>query len=147
MADDPLSRLILATHRAHDALVSADDRLLSDLGLSHARARVLATLAEQDGPRTVSQLARVLGVARQGVQRLMDDLSAAGLVAFQDNPGHARAKLASLTERGASAHLEAQRRRTTWAEGLGAGLSPTWLEIGGELLGLIRKRAASAIKT
>lgn len=146
MPNDPLSRLIAATHRAHDALVSADDKLLSDLGLSHARARVLAALAEQDGPRTVSQLARVLGVARQGVQRLTDDLATAGFVAFQDNPGHARAKLARLTEAGSSAHAEAGRRRAAWAEGLGAGLSPTWLEIGGELLSLLRKRATPTAK-
>ncbi len=146
MPDDPLSRLITATHRAHDALVSADDKLLSDLGLSHARARILATLADQDGPRTVSQLARVLGVARQGVQRLTDDLAAVGFIAFQDNPGHARAKLASLTELGSSVHLEAQRRRMAWAEGLGAGLSATWLEIGGELLRLLRKRASITAK-
>lgn len=146
MADDPISRLIAATHRAHDALISADDKLLSDLGLSHARARILATLAEQDGPRTVSQLARVLGVARQGVQRLADDLAAAGFIAFHDNPDHARAKLARLTEAGSSAHAEAERRRAAWAEGLAAGLSPTWLEIGGELLSLLRKRAAATAK-
>lgn len=146
MPNDPLSRLIAATHRAHDALVSADDKLLSDLGLSHARARVLATLAEQDGPRTVSQMARLLGVARQGVQRLTDDLAAAGFIVFQDNPGHARAKLARLTQAGSTAHAEAGRRRAAWAEGLGAGLSPTWLEIGGELLSLLRKRATATVK-
>ncbi|MDP3853004.1 MarR family winged helix-turn-helix transcriptional regulator [Phenylobacterium sp.] len=146
MSNDSLTKLIAATHRAHDALVSADDKLLSDLGLSHARARVLAALADQGAARTVSQLARVLGVARQGVQRLADDLAAAGLIAFQDNPGHARAKLANLTQAGQTAHAEAERRRAVWAEGLTAGLSPTWLEIGSELLTLLRQRASAPKK-
>lgn len=146
MPNDSLTKLIAATHRAHDALVNADDKLLSDLGLSHARARVLAALADQGAARTVSQLARVLGVARQGVQRLADDLAAAGLIAFEDNPGHARAKLASLTPAGQAAHAEAERRRAAWAEGLMAGLSTTWLEIGSELLTLLRQRASTSKK-
>ena len=147
MSSESLSKLIAATHRAHDALVSADDKLLSDLGLSHARARLLATLANEGAPRTVSQLARVLGVARQGVQRLADDLAAAGFIAFADNPGHARAKLASLTEVGRAAHAEAESRHAAWSERLSAGLSSTMLEIGEGLLTVLHRRACPPDKS
>ncbi len=147
MSSESLSKLIAATHRAHDALVSADDKLLSDIGLSHARARLLATLANEGVPRTVSQLARVLGVARQGVQRLADDLAAAGFIVFEENPGHARARLASLTEVGKRAHAEAEKRHHAWAERLSAGLSSTMLEIGDGLMTLLHRRAHSEDKS
>jgi DNA-binding MarR family transcriptional regulator len=54
-----------------------------------------------DGPRTVASAARRLGLARQSVQRVVDDLVAAGQLVLRDNPDHARAPLVALTGAGA----------------------------------------------
>ncbi len=53
-----------------------------------------------DGPRTVASAARRLGLTRQSVQRVADDLVSTGQVALRDNPDHSRAPLVTLTDRG-----------------------------------------------
>lgn len=52
------------------------------------------------GPLTVPQIARMRPTSRQRMQRLADELSAEGLVAFADNPKHLRSKLVKLTPKG-----------------------------------------------
>lgn len=52
------------------------------------------------GPATVPQVARRLGQARQSVQRVADDLRAAGDVRASANPDHARSPLLTITDRG-----------------------------------------------
>jgi DNA-binding MarR family transcriptional regulator len=54
-----------------------------------------------DGPRTVPAIARRLGLSRQGVQRVANDLRAEGLVELRTNPDHARSPLVALTPTGA----------------------------------------------
>ncbi|MDI1281765.1 MarR family transcriptional regulator [Brevundimonas sp.] len=118
-----LSRLILTAFRANGALVEAGDALVRDIGLTSARWQVLGALAEQAAPRTVSQIARTMGLTRQSVQRVADDLRLAGLIDFLPNPDHARSKLMSMTLAGQSAYAEALRRQAPWVTGLAAGLS------------------------
>lgn len=57
-----------------------------------------------DGPRTVPQIARARGVARQRIQSLADTAAATGLVAFRDNPDHRRSHILALTAKGAAAY-------------------------------------------
>ena len=52
---------------------------------------------------SVADIARVIGNSRRAVQRIADRLFDEGLVEFQDNPAHARAKLVAPTERARSA--------------------------------------------
>ena len=63
-----------------------------------ARWLVLETL--EDGPKPVAEIARRLRLARQSVQRVADLLERDGLVAYEANPHHRRAKLARLTPAG-----------------------------------------------
>src|SRR5688572_29770513 len=51
------------------------------------------------GPRTVPQIARMRPTSRQRMQRLADELAAAKLVEFIDNPRHRRSKLVRLTRK------------------------------------------------
>jgi DNA-binding MarR family transcriptional regulator len=67
-------------------------------GLSVARWHVLSVVS--DGPRTVASAARRLGLARQSVQRVVDDLVATAQVELRSNPDHARAPLVALTDDG-----------------------------------------------
>ncbi len=58
-----------------------------------------------EGPQTVPQMARARPVARQRIQRIVNELAAEGLVEFTDNPAHRRSKLVRLTGAG-EARLE-----------------------------------------
>ena len=59
--------------------------------------------AVSDRPRTVPQIARRLGLARQSVQRTADQLEAESLVGFVANPDHKKSALVELTATGRNA--------------------------------------------
>ena len=121
-APDPTRLLIEAAH-LNDRLTAAGDALVADLGLTSARWQVMGAVATASGASTVSDLARVMGLARQSVQRVINDLEGSGLVRLVDNPNHARAKLAELTPDGELAFIEASTRRQPWSLTLTEGLS------------------------
>jgi DNA-binding MarR family transcriptional regulator len=68
----------------------------------------------------VAEIGRVLGLARQGVQRIADVLETEGLVRYEDNPAHQRAKLLVLTDKGQAVLHDIQTRQAAWADALGA---------------------------
>lgn len=69
-----------------------------EVGHTAARWHVLSVIS--DAPRTVAGSARRLGLTRQAVQRVVDDLVDAGQVELRPNPDHARAPLVELTAQG-----------------------------------------------
>jgi DNA-binding MarR family transcriptional regulator len=75
------------------------EALARGVGQSAARWHVLSVVS--DGPRTVPGAARRLGLARQSVQRVVDELVAAGLLELRANPDHARSPLVAVTAAGA----------------------------------------------
>ena len=75
------------------------------------------------GPLTVPQIARMRPTSRQRMQRLADELAAAGLVEFIDNPRHRRSKLVRLTPRGDARYRELSVRFLAIASTMGADLS------------------------
>ena len=107
------TRLILAVFRFHGRLLAAGDLLTGDLGLTSARWQVLGAIDER--PLPVAQIARNMGLTRQGVQRTADALARDGFVAFAPNPDHRRAKLLALTERGRRTLDAVNRRQVAWA--------------------------------
>ena len=62
-------------------------------------------------------------VIRQNVQRIINDLSRAGLVAFETNPHHRRAQLVVLTDEGRRTFDAAMRLQAPWLDDLAQGLS------------------------
>lgn len=116
------TRLFIEAGRLTDRLAEATDTLVSDLGLTAARWQVLGAVAQAAAPATVSHLARIMGLARQSVQRVVNDLIKARLVEARRNPRHARASLIVLTKRGQEAYDEATRRREPWARALTQGM-------------------------
>ncbi|WP_433261130.1 MarR family winged helix-turn-helix transcriptional regulator [Micromonospora vinacea] len=76
----------------------SSEELARQEGQTAARWHVMSVLS--DGARTVASAARRLGLARQSVQRVVDDLTRAGMVELHDNPDHRRAPLVTLTEVG-----------------------------------------------
>ncbi len=103
-AADILTSLTLTIFRTNGALIAAGDALTAPVGLSSARWQVMGAIALAGQPLTVAQIARNMGLTRQGVQRLIDELERQGIVGFEDNPHHKRAKLVRLTARGEDAY-------------------------------------------
>ena len=117
-AGDALSLLAIHVLRLGGLLTAEGDALAKPAGQTSARWQVLASA--EDGPITVAQLARRLGLARQSVQRVADLLEQDGLAAYDDNPDDLRAKLLRLTPRGRAALSTIQRAQSAWANELGA---------------------------
>ncbi len=119
-----LTALMLDIFRANGALLAAGDSLVAPLGLTSARWQVLGSIALSDQALPVAHLARVMGLSRQAVQRVVNDLEGQGHVSFEPNPHHKRAQLVVLTERGREAYGAASAKEVPWSNALAEGLSP-----------------------
>jgi DNA-binding MarR family transcriptional regulator len=122
-AAEAVTELIIEVFRLNGRLLVAGDRLVSGLGLTSARWQVLGAIALAERAEPVAWLARSMGLNRQGVQRIVNDLVKDGLVAFRPNPHHRRANLVVLTERGKEVYGAADRLQTPWVDALANGLS------------------------
>ena len=134
-----ITDLILETFRLNGRLLAAGDALVADLGLTSARWQVLGAIALSPVPLPVAHIARNMGLTRQGVQRLVNEMERDGLVRFEPNPHHERAKLVVLTARGRSAYDAAIERQAPWARGLVNGLSARQIETATATLRAIRR--------
>ena len=74
--------------------------MTKDLGLTHARWKVIGAIALSNAGLTVPGIARVLGQSRQAVQRITDVMVADGILVYTDNPKHKRSALVTLSEQG-----------------------------------------------
>lgn len=84
--------LVLNSARVVEAALKTDR-------VSVGMRAVLEVLAE-DGPMTVPAIADRLDLARQGIQRHVDDLAALGHAEARPNPAHRRSVLIHLTGSG-----------------------------------------------
>ena len=120
---EALTDLMLDLFRATGLILTAGDRLVAPLKLTSARWQILGAIATAERPQPVAWLARDLGANRQNVQRIVNDLNADGLVAFETNPHHRRAQLVLLTDRGKHAFDAAMDLQAPWVNDLANGLS------------------------
>ena len=139
-SQDAVTGLILEVFRLNGRLLAAGDRLVADLGLTSARWQVIGAVALAPAPMPVAWLARSMGLARQGVQRIVNELIGEGLLSLAPNPHHRRAKLVVLTKKGAALYRTASARQEPWAAALASGLGPRALSAAVETLRTIRKR-------
>jgi DNA-binding MarR family transcriptional regulator len=109
-----MTELVLETFRLNGRLLASGDRLVEPLGLSSARWQVLGAIHFAETPQPVAWLARSMGLSRQGVQRIANELEKEGLIAFQPNPHHRRASLVVLTDTGRKTYAVAEQRQTEW---------------------------------
>jgi DNA-binding MarR family transcriptional regulator len=112
-AGQTFTDLVLEVFRFNGRLLAAGDRLSKPVGLTSSRWQVLGAIEDQG--RSVAQIARRMGLARQNVQRLANALEKQGVVAYAPNPEHRRAKLVCLTERGRKAYEKLGRHQAAWA--------------------------------
>ena len=97
-AGEALTDLILTTFRLNGRLMDVAQEMASQGGLTAAWWQVLGGVL--DRPRSVADVGRLMGMTRQGVQRVADLLVARHLAEYRPNPAHQRAKLLACTEAG-----------------------------------------------
>lgn len=117
-----LTRLVMESFRLNARVLAVGDRITREFGTTTARWSVLSQLEIAGEARTVAQVARALGLKRQGIQRLADALHAEGLLDFRPNPGHARAMLVAPTASGRRLLERLNRRQAQWANQVGIDL-------------------------
>jgi DNA-binding MarR family transcriptional regulator len=121
-AGDAFAAFSISVIRLAAHLNAEGDALAKPSGQTSARWQVLA--AASHATMSVAEIGRILGLARQGVQRIADILEAEGLVRYEENPAHQRAKLLMLTPDGEATLHDIQVRQVAWADALGAKIGP-----------------------
>ena len=89
--------------------------MTKDLGLTHARWKVIGAIALSNAGLTVPGIARVLGQSRQAVQRITDVMVADGILVYTDNPKHKRSALVTLSEKGQDTYTLLREVQDPWA--------------------------------
>jgi DNA-binding MarR family transcriptional regulator len=138
------SGLVVEVFRLNGDLIEGGDALVRDLGLTSARWQVLGAIALSPVPLPVAHIARNMGLARQSVQRVVDEMREDGHVQLELNPHHRRAPLVAMTRRGEAAYEKAMARKDLWADVLTEGLSPDAIEAAGTLLRALQERIAAS---
>lgn len=99
---EALYELIVQLPRLYHAIRALARESEAMAGWSEGLWGLLQSL-KTDGPRTVPQIARSKGVARQRIQKLVDEANAMGFLRFRENPDHKRSRIVMLTAEGRSA--------------------------------------------
>jgi DNA-binding MarR family transcriptional regulator len=139
-----LTDLILEIFRVNGCLLAAGDRLVAGLNMTSGRWQVLGAIALAPAAEPVARLARNMGLTRQGVQRIVNDLRRQGLIEFKPNPHHRRAKLVALTAKGREAYGDAIDLQVPWVNALASGLKPQQIAAARRLLETLRRRLERA---
>ena len=143
-AGEAVTELILEIFRLNGRLLVAGDRLVSRLGLTSARWQVLGAVALAERPEPVAWLARSMGLNRQGVQRIVNELAAEGYVALAPNPHHRRASLVVLTAKGRTAFAAIDRLQTPWVNALARGMGVEDIAAATRTVAALRRRLEEA---
>ena len=99
------------------------EAIAATVGQTQARWQVLSA-ASAATPHSVPQIARVLGVTRQNVQRIADLLVAEGLAQYQDNADHRVSPHLVLTAHGRAALARLSKAAAGYHAGIARQLSP-----------------------
>jgi DNA-binding MarR family transcriptional regulator len=89
-------------------------------GQTQARWQVMSVVS--DGEWTAPDIARRLGVTRQAIQRVVDDLADDGQVQLIANPAHRRSSLVTLTKVGRRTLAAITAVAETWHQDVTAEL-------------------------
>ena len=144
---EALTELILELFRLNGAMLEAGNLITAPHNLTSARWQVMGAINIERKPLTVAQIARRMGLARQGVQRIVNDLKGLGMVALEPNLDHKRAPLISITNEGAKTLRKIDETQITWVNQLSDGLSERKIKAALNTLQAIRVRSDSLDNT
>jgi DNA-binding MarR family transcriptional regulator len=143
-AAELLTEIVLLIFRLEADIMEAAEVIAAPAGLTAARWKVLGAVLSE--PRTVAEIGRVMGLARQSVQRLADVLVEEGHGAYLDNPEHKSARLFTPTKQGRAALARLAERQANWANRVTQGLTAKKLaacrDTLKELIGEVERGAA-----
>jgi DNA-binding MarR family transcriptional regulator len=131
-AGTALSVFVVQVMQLNGLLLAAGDALAAPAGQTSARWQILA--AVEGAPMSVADIARLMNLARQSVQRIADLLVEDGLASYEDNPAHARAKHLCLCASGRHTLARIQDAQRQWADELAARLDLEHLSAASGLL-------------
>ncbi len=140
------TQLILDVFKLNGRLLLAGDRLVAELGLTSARWQVLGAIAYAERAESVSWHARTMGLHRQGVQRIVNELEKDNIVEFQPNPHHKRAHLVVLTSKGHQLFEAAMALQVPWVNTLSSGISEKDIAITQRVINELKSRLDSSIR-
>ena len=123
-----LTEIILEIFELSGLLIQEGDILTKDHGLTSARWKVLGALASVE-LATVSEIARIMGLTRQGVQRLTNELEKSELIYSKVNPKHQNARLFALTKKGKNIFNDLEKKQTVWVNSIANKLKAEDLEL------------------
>jgi DNA-binding MarR family transcriptional regulator len=112
--DEPWTRFALSVFSLNGLIIEAGQSISKTVGQTSARWQVLGSVFE---PQTVPDIARNLGISRQGVQRVANVLRKEGLVASRKHPTDQRTYLIELTAQGRVVLAEIYSRQLEWSLG------------------------------
>jgi DNA-binding MarR family transcriptional regulator len=137
---DALTDLVLPAFELNGEFLAAAAMITAAHELTPAQWQVLGATLDQ--PRPVAEIARRigLGLTRQSVQRVANDVVDRGWAAWQENPSHRRAKLLVPTAVGREAVAAMATEQHAWADHVGAALGADDLRT----LGALIQRAIAA---
>jgi DNA-binding MarR family transcriptional regulator len=95
---DELALLVADVFEAAGLLRRSGEAVASAEGQTQARWQLLSVVSEEALP--VARAARRLGITRQGVQRVANDIVREGMAEFRPNPDHRGSPLLALTPLG-----------------------------------------------
>ena len=121
------TELILAVFRFWSSLSRHGRAITKPFGETPARWQVLGGIWRES--RTVPQIARRMGLARQSVQRVANALVEEQLATFLPNPDHIRSPFLSLTERGQEIIEGIDKEQRKWSNRIATGLELQDLEV------------------
>jgi DNA-binding MarR family transcriptional regulator len=118
---EKVTELVLKLLALHGVLFSHGQKITQPLGQTPARWQVLGAIETQE--LTVSQIARRMGVTRQGTQRTADILKEEGLVDFIENPDHIKSPKIKLTAAGVRVLKTINAKQAEWANQIARQIS------------------------
>ncbi|MEU8828118.1 MarR family winged helix-turn-helix transcriptional regulator [Streptomyces sp. NPDC048636] len=129
---DEMALLVADVFEAAGLLRRTGEAIAAAEGQTQARWQLLSVVSET--PLTVPRAARRLGIARQGVQRVANDLVGEGLAAFEANPDHKGSPLLALTPTGQRTLRKITARATEVHQELIGGIRPDEIGAARDLL-------------
>ncbi len=81
-----------------------------------------------------------MGLTRQAVQRIVNELEKGGLVSLNRNPDHQRASLVNLTEQGEAVYFKVMDKQIQWSNWLAKELDSDALHSAAHVLATLCER-------
>ncbi|WP_430735000.1 MarR family winged helix-turn-helix transcriptional regulator [Halodesulfovibrio aestuarii] len=92
--------LLMEVFELQKSMSEFSDIVHEQTGLSTAKRKIFRAIVTNDRDVTVPDIAALLGISRQFVQKSCNELEHSGDIIFAENPRHKRSRYVVITEKG-----------------------------------------------